>query len=86
MDAATDAVIQRCVAGAFKGSTLVVIAHRLRTVMDFDRIVVMGSGRVLEAGKPARLLANAEGPLSEMVSSLGGAAAAELRGLTQPDN
>ncbi|KAK2006581.1 ABC transporter [Colletotrichum eremochloae] len=35
--------------------TLVTIAHRLRTIADYDTVVVMGAGRVVEAGRPAEL-------------------------------
>ncbi|KAK3368951.1 hypothetical protein B0T24DRAFT_345332 [Lasiosphaeria ovina] len=41
--------------------TLVTIAHRLRTIIDYDKIVVMGSGRVLEVGSPRELYAIGEG-------------------------
>ncbi|WP_405769646.1 NHLP bacteriocin export ABC transporter permease/ATPase subunit [Actinacidiphila glaucinigra] len=45
----------------------VVIAHRLSTVMDADRVVVMEDGRVVEEGRPADLLANPGGRLRELV-------------------
>jgi NHLM bacteriocin system ABC transporter ATP-binding protein len=45
----------------------VVIAHRLSTVMDADRVIVMSDGRVVEQGRPADLLANAGGALHELV-------------------
>ncbi|MFF5189236.1 NHLP bacteriocin export ABC transporter permease/ATPase subunit [Streptomyces sp. NPDC000345] len=48
-------------------ATRVVIAHRLSTVMDADRVVVMENGRVAEQGPPARLLAETGGRLHELV-------------------
>ncbi|MFF3846754.1 NHLP bacteriocin export ABC transporter permease/ATPase subunit [Streptomyces sp. NPDC002328] len=45
----------------------VVIAHRLSTVMDADRVVVMENGKVAEQGPPARLLADTGGRLHELV-------------------
>lgn len=37
------------------GRTLVTVAHRLRTIIDYDRVVVLGGGRVLENGSPKEL-------------------------------
>ncbi|CBG68053.1 MULTISPECIES: NHLP bacteriocin export ABC transporter permease/ATPase subunit [Streptomyces] len=48
-------------------ATRVVIAHRLSTVMDADRVVVMEDGKVAEVGSPAQLLANPAGRLRELV-------------------
>ncbi|WP_216590448.1 NHLP bacteriocin export ABC transporter permease/ATPase subunit [Streptomyces brasiliscabiei] len=48
-------------------ATRVVIAHRLSTVMDADRVVVMEDGKVAEVGPPAQLLANPAGRLHELV-------------------
>ncbi|GME61850.1 ATP-dependent bile acid permease [Neofusicoccum parvum] len=55
VDKATDALIQRSVREEFSESTLVVIAHRLSTIADFDRILVLGEGRVVEYGSPREL-------------------------------
>ncbi|MGW0706234.1 NHLP bacteriocin export ABC transporter permease/ATPase subunit [Streptomyces sp. NPDC002643] len=48
-------------------ATRIVIAHRLSTVMDADRVVVMEDGKVAEVGPPGQLLANAGGRLHELV-------------------
>jgi ABC-type bacteriocin/lantibiotic exporter with double-glycine peptidase domain len=45
----------------------VVIAHRLSTVMDADRVFVMHEGRVVQQGRPADLLADTSGRLHELV-------------------
>ncbi|WP_406864252.1 NHLP bacteriocin export ABC transporter permease/ATPase subunit [Streptomyces sp. HUAS MG47] len=44
-----------------------VIAHRLSTVMDADRVIVMAEGRIVEQGPPATLLANPGGALHDLV-------------------
>ncbi|MFD9223120.1 NHLP bacteriocin export ABC transporter permease/ATPase subunit [Streptomyces sp. NPDC060064] len=44
-----------------------VIAHRLSTVMDADRVIVMSDGRIVEEGAPSELLARAGGHLHELV-------------------
>ncbi|WP_433402666.1 NHLP bacteriocin export ABC transporter permease/ATPase subunit [Streptomyces sp. CA-146814] len=48
-------------------ATRLVIAHRLSTVMDADRVVVMAEGRIVEQGPPAELLGRAGGHLRELV-------------------
>ncbi|MFJ4839837.1 NHLP bacteriocin export ABC transporter permease/ATPase subunit [Streptomyces sp. NPDC088746] len=48
-------------------ATRVVIAHRLSTVMDADRVIVMADGRVVQEGPPAELLADTDGQLHELV-------------------
>ncbi|MEU3737845.1 NHLP bacteriocin export ABC transporter permease/ATPase subunit [Streptomyces sp. NPDC032198] len=48
-------------------ATRIVIAHRLSTVMDADRVIVMSEGRVVQQGPPAQLLADTGGRLHELV-------------------
>ncbi|MFJ8647559.1 NHLP bacteriocin export ABC transporter permease/ATPase subunit [Streptomyces sp. NPDC093546] len=48
-------------------ATRLVIAHRLSTVMDADRVIVMSAGRIVEQGPPASLLATPGGHLRELV-------------------
>ncbi|MFC7892025.1 NHLP bacteriocin export ABC transporter permease/ATPase subunit [Streptomyces sp. NPDC057381] len=48
-------------------ATRVVIAHRLSTVLDADRVIVMEDGRVAQQGPPAELLADTGGRLHELV-------------------
>jgi ATP-binding cassette subfamily B protein IrtA len=55
-DPENEAVIQRSVARLVQGKTLIVIAHRLSTVMDADQIVVVDGGRVVARGTHQDLL------------------------------
>ncbi|MFI7007813.1 NHLP bacteriocin export ABC transporter permease/ATPase subunit [Streptomyces sp. NPDC050145] len=48
-------------------ATRIVIAHRLSTVLDADRVIVMAAGRVVQQGAPADLLADTGGRLHELV-------------------
>ena len=50
----------------FKRATLVVIAHRLKTIIDSDQILVLDRGRLVEDGAPAELIAQ-NGAFAEMV-------------------
>ena len=58
VDYATDALIQQTIRKAFAKSTLLVIAHRIDTIIDSDHILVFAAGKVAEAGPPAELLAD----------------------------
>ena len=55
VDAATDARVQRALATAFKGRTVICIAHRLRTVLGYDRVCVLDQGVIAEIGTPKEL-------------------------------
>lgn len=48
-------------------TTLVVVAHRLSTVVDFDRILVLDAGQVAEFGSPQELLGRNNGMFREMI-------------------
>ncbi len=56
VDAHTDALIQTLVRAHFSRCTVVSVAHKLDTVLDFDQVVVMDKGRVMEVGNPYSLL------------------------------
>ncbi|CAJ2513378.1 Uu.00g014970.m01.CDS01 [Anthostomella pinea] len=55
LDTETDERIQRTMRTAFRDKTVLYIAHRLRTVLAYDRICVMDRGRVAEFGTPLEL-------------------------------
>ncbi|KAB5580545.1 hypothetical protein GE09DRAFT_1020010 [Coniochaeta sp. 2T2.1] len=56
VDRATDAAIQVSLRREFRGCTVLVVAHRLSTVADFDRVLVLDAGRVAEFGTPRELV------------------------------
>jgi ABC-type multidrug transport system fused ATPase/permease subunit len=68
---ATDRQIQQSIRQEFSDSTLLVIAHRLSTVVDFDRILVIKEGKAAEFGTPKELLEVENGLFREMVSQSG---------------
>ncbi|EEP77403.1 hypothetical protein UREG_02252 [Uncinocarpus reesii 1704] len=55
VDFETDQKIQKTMAQGFKGKTLLCIAHRLRTIINYDRICVMDQGRIAEFDTPMAL-------------------------------
>eukprot|EP00197_Chlamydomonas_leiostraca_P002886 CAMPEP_0202857580 /NCGR_PEP_ID=MMETSP1391-20130828/470_1 /ASSEMBLY_ACC=CAM_ASM_000867 /TAXON_ID=1034604 /ORGANISM="Chlamydomonas leiostraca, Strain SAG 11-49" /LENGTH=1463 /DNA_ID=CAMNT_0049536397 /DNA_START=117 /DNA_END=4508 /DNA_ORIENTATION=- len=81
VDLDTDNAIQVAIREAFAATTTLIIAHRLNTIMDVDRVVVMGDGQVLEADHPDSLLQNHKGSFSAMVDQTGKSSARYLRGL-----
>ncbi|EEF35768.1 mgatp-energized glutathione s-conjugate pump, putative [Ricinus communis] len=81
VDVRTDALIQKTIREEFRSCTMLIIAHRLNTIIDCDRILLLDSGEVLEYDTPEELLSNEGSAFSKMVQSTGAANAQYLRGL-----
>ncbi|KAI9179146.1 hypothetical protein H9P43_005808 [Blastocladiella emersonii ATCC 22665] len=81
VDQATDAQIQRAIRRDFANATVVTIAHRLNTVIDYDLVLVMDNGRVAELASPAELLSRPESLFTALVDETGPVNAALLRRL-----
>lgn len=81
VDFATDVTIQRVLREEFGASTIVAVAHRLDTVIDYDRVIFLADGRVAESGPPDELLAAQDSLFSGLVRDAGEQASQRLREL-----
>lgn len=73
LDSESEALIQDALNSLMKGRTSVVIAHRLSTVADLDRIVVLQDGNIVEQGNHHELLKNLDGVYHHLWSRQSGA-------------
>ncbi|CAH0557608.1 unnamed protein product [Brassicogethes aeneus] len=71
VDPQTDALIQKTIRHKFEDCTVLTIAHRLNTVMDSDKVLVMDAGTMKEFDHPHILLQNNQGILYGMVQQTG---------------
>ncbi|KAG8328064.1 Canalicular multispecific organic anion transporter 1 [Homalodisca vitripennis] len=60
VDLETDDLIQQTIRREFKKCTVLIIAHRLNTIMDSDRVIVLDEGKVKEFDSPTHLLKQPE--------------------------
>ncbi|XP_060647521.1 ATP-binding cassette sub-family C member 4 [Drosophila nasuta] len=74
VDPQTDSLIQRTIRVKFRHCTVLTVAHRLHTVMDSERIIVMDAGNAAEFDVPHLLLKKSRGVLRQMVEATGGEA------------
>ncbi|KAI4497628.1 hypothetical protein M0802_007168 [Mischocyttarus mexicanus] len=71
VDPATDTLIQSTIRKKFRNCTVLTIAHRLNTVMDSDRILLLDHGEILEYDHPYTLLKNEQGYFYKMAKENG---------------
>lgn len=64
-------MIQEAIRKKFSECTVVIVAHRLNTIIDSDRVLVMDAGKAVEFDKPHNLLQNENGIFCGMVRALG---------------
>ncbi|KAJ3111316.1 hypothetical protein HDU96_005804, partial [Phlyctochytrium bullatum] len=72
VDPETDSRIQQTIREEFSGCTVITIAHRLKTIADYDRVVVLDNGTVIENGTPFELIeSSANGTFRRMCEETG---------------
>lgn len=67
VDPETEEALLAAASKAFAGRTVITIAHRLRTILNCDRILVLDSGRIVEDGTPSQLLSRSMGIFSSLL-------------------
>lgn len=70
VDAETDKLIQETIRRHFHGTTILTIAHRIDTILDHDRVIVMDAGRIVENDSVENLL-RSKGIFAQMVQDSG---------------
>mmetsp|Transcript_10664 Transcript_10664/g.16074 ORF Transcript_10664/g.16074 Transcript_10664/m.16074 type:complete len:946 (-) Transcript_10664:1909-4746(-) len=83
VDGDTDAFIQQMIRKRFVNVTMITIAHRLNTIMDYDRILVMDKGKAVEFDTPVRLLEDDNGLFTNLVDSTGKESSRALRAMAK---
>ncbi|KAI8610797.1 P-loop containing nucleoside triphosphate hydrolase protein [Chytriomyces sp. MP71] len=83
VDYATDALIQQALRKDFKDATILTIAHRLNTIMDYDRVLVLDQGKVREFDSPRALLTKEDSIFHALVAQTGEDNATVLKSMVQ---
>lgn len=71
MDLKTDEKVRQIVREELKDCTVLAVAHRIATIVDFDMIIILDNGEIVEAGPPRELLANPSSRFSRLANSQG---------------
>ena len=69
VDPNTDELIQRTIREKFAKCTILTIAHRLHTVLDSDKILVLNNGNVVEFDSPTKLMENSKSAFRELIDT-----------------
>lgn len=86
VDVETDAMLQTTLRSSmFKNKTIITIAHRINTILDSDRIIVLDKGRVAEFESPAELVRR-KGLFYELVREAGLLNSLDLKDLNTPSS
>ncbi|WVR03866.1 hypothetical protein IAU60_000864 [Kwoniella sp. DSM 27419] len=72
VDFETDALIQQSIRNLPSSTTVLTVAHRLSTVMDYDKILVLGAGKVLEYDSPSNLRSKRDSYFAKLVQAMEG--------------
>jgi ABC-type multidrug transport system fused ATPase/permease subunit len=74
VDSESEKLMQSVIRKHFKDQTIIAIAHKLDTILDYDKIAFMDQGRVVEFDKPQALLSKEESAFRSLYNSFCGQA------------
>lgn len=83
VDVKTDAFLQKALRIDFKNCTLLTIAHRLNTIIDYDKVLLLDNGHIKEFDSPHNLLTDPDSAFSSMIDETGSSNAVLLRRLAK---
>ncbi|KAJ3241024.1 Canalicular multispecific organic anion transporter 1 [Chytriomyces hyalinus] len=83
VDQSADLLIQESIRSHFRDTTVISIAHRVNTIADFDRILVLDAGVLIEFDSPANLLQKSDGVFKSLVDATGCANAAQVASIAE---
>lgn len=83
VDADTDKFVQKTIRDKFADCTVLTIAHRLHTVMDCDRLLIIDAGQIVEYDHPYCLLKHDNGFLTKLVNETGFSTANHLKQMAE---
>ena len=83
IDEKTDNLIQKMIKEDFKNTTIITIAHRLNTIIHYDRLLVIDMGKIIEFDSPINLMQNENGLFYKMVNVQGKEFAKKMENLAK---
>ncbi|KAK7000595.1 ATP-dependent bile acid permease [Favolaschia claudopus] len=86
VDYATDELISKTIREEFEGSTVLCIAHRLRTVIGYDRVMLLDQGKIVEFDRPSVLLSNTSSKFYALCEATGNQEFETLKRMAQIEN
>ena len=69
VDDFTDNIVQKIIRQKFSSHTIIAVAHKLDTILDFDKVAVMDNGKLREYDSPHALLARSTSAFSQLYNS-----------------
>jgi ATP-binding cassette subfamily C (CFTR/MRP) protein 1 len=71
IDMKTESIIQNAINKILQNSTVITIAHRIKTIINYDKILVLNYGEVLEYDSPENLIKNEQSTFYELYKKSG---------------